>query len=773
MASNELGTASSGLVHLTVNPARITQQPQSAVVPEGQSFALSVSAQGYFPLSYQWRRNGTSLPGSDRSSFGVNAATPDDAGEYDVIIYNSTAAMTSAVANITVNVTAPSLQSGEESDYNVAVGLPLNLTFTVFGGKPTHQQWFRDGEPIPGASSNLLHIGSIGFNDAGRYWFVAANSGGAATSSVINVIVDPLVIYNFSGGEVLWLNPVTLQPAIQSSSPPLFQWYFNDAPLEGETNSLIRFQAFDYANEGSYFLVGSNAYGAVTSSVAAFTVITQEPSAYAGPEFVRAWVGDDVIFEGSASGGPPPSLRWLFNGVPMVGRTQALLVLKNVATNQAGQYSFVAENASGVSTVSPLTLEVIREAPFFVTLPSITNAVEGSMVTLRAKAVAGPPPTYQWRKAGLDLPGQTNGSLALGKVKAGDGGVYELVARNVLGTARYQHRLTVSAQTGLDRWQWRLPKPQGSRLFDVARGNGRFVAAGKAGNLITSPDGHNWRNTTVETDADFRIVVFGNGVFLAAGSFYEPLIHTNVSKFYDDYYNHSLKDFAGIVLVSSNGIDWSPSIIPEDNYFTELTFGNGVFVASGPNTRALYLSTDGVRWEAVSREGTGIGFIVFGNGRFVGRDLGQDYSLSYSLNGREWFPSTLTGRAITFTDGRFFAWDYIDIYQSYDGNAWNRIAEVQGFTPSFVGSAGKFVGQGSLPVGQVHYSTDAVHWVPIDTGTRQEIESVIYENGEFLAVGEAGTITRSTDGVNWTSDEVSNKVDFYACMWPQETRERY
>jgi len=157
----------------------------------------------------------------------------------------------------------------------------------------------------------------------------------------------------------------------------------------------------------------------------------------------------------------------------------------------------------------PLVLTVAAEAPFFINAPGQSNELAGNIVILRAKAVGGPPPVYQWRKDGIDLPGETNMTLMLGAVAVGDSGDYEIVARNELGESSYAHRLQVSNPTGLDRWQWRLPRAQGSRLYKVAHAQGRYIATGKAGNLISSEDGTNWTSTTIEADIDLRAI--GNG----------------------------------------------------------------------------------------------------------------------------------------------------------------------------------------------------------------------------------------------------------------------
>ncbi len=54
-----------------------------------------------------------------------------------------------------------------------------------------------------------------------------------------------------------------------------FQWYQNGNPLPIQTNALLRFTNVGAARNGNYFLVVSNAGGAVTSSVAVVTVLLE------------------------------------------------------------------------------------------------------------------------------------------------------------------------------------------------------------------------------------------------------------------------------------------------------------------------------------------------------------------------------------------------------------------------------------------------------------------------------------------------------------------
>ena len=47
-------------------------------------------------------------------------------------------------------------------------------------------------------------------------------------------------------------------------------------------------------------------------------------------------------------------------------------------------------------------------------------------------------------------------------------------------------------------------------------------------------------------------------------------------------------------------------------------------------------------------------------------------------------------------------------------------------------------------------SPDGITWTEQISGTSNNLENVIFENGSFLAVGYSGTILTSPDGITWT-----------------------
>ncbi len=86
----------------------ITTQPRSETRMVGASVGFTIAASGSTPLSYQWKRNGSALPGATDSTFTVASVQTSDSGVYRVAVANLGGSVSSDPATLTVveNVTA-------------------------------------------------------------------------------------------------------------------------------------------------------------------------------------------------------------------------------------------------------------------------------------------------------------------------------------------------------------------------------------------------------------------------------------------------------------------------------------------------------------------------------------------------------------------------------------------------------------------------------------------------------------------------------------------
>ena len=151
--TNSIGSVTSSVATVSVvyYPPTISQQPVGGNVVVGSNFTLNASAAGTAPFNWQWRTNGTPIPGANATSYAINSAQLTDAGSYDVVVTNSTGSVTSSVAVVNVGY-VPVVVQQPLSLTNI-VGGTANFSCIVTGSAPINLQWTFFGNPLTGATN--------------------------------------------------------------------------------------------------------------------------------------------------------------------------------------------------------------------------------------------------------------------------------------------------------------------------------------------------------------------------------------------------------------------------------------------------------------------------------------------------------------------------------------------------------------------------------------------------------------------------------------------
>jgi len=156
------------------------------------------------------------------------------------------------------------------------------------------------------------------------------------------------------------------------------------------------------------------------------------------PQSLTGLEGRTATFSVEADGAPPLQYQWLFNGNPVPGGTNRVLVLTPLQRSQAGQYSVSIHNASGTTNSGGADLQIVPPAttPEIIFQPVGDICPQGYVCILNVIAVGAPPLSYQWQVNGTNIPAATNAGLRFESVQPSDGGAYSVLVSNYLGTAQ-------------------------------------------------------------------------------------------------------------------------------------------------------------------------------------------------------------------------------------------------------------------------------------------------------------------------------------------------
>jgi len=111
--ANSAGNAVSSGAVLTVRvPPSIVSAPASRVVNVGQCASFAVSAAGTAPLAYQWRKNGTDIPGATAGTYVTPpAAEADNGALFTAVVTNAAGSVESAAAVLGVISVPPTISA--------------------------------------------------------------------------------------------------------------------------------------------------------------------------------------------------------------------------------------------------------------------------------------------------------------------------------------------------------------------------------------------------------------------------------------------------------------------------------------------------------------------------------------------------------------------------------------------------------------------------------------------------------------------------------------
>lgn len=364
-----------------------------------------------------------------------------------------------------------------------------------------------------------------------------------------------------------------------------------------------------------------------------------------------------------------------------------------------------------------------------------------------------------------DLIGWEPAGNALETVDRVEQGETETITARLTGGAvdaeRTFLRLRVSSRDADGEWIWRSPLPHGVTMHDVTWADNRWVAVGESGSFFTSPDGSDWSRHYVGIDYALHDVAWNGERFAVAATRLAP---------------PGEGPHSGAILTSEDGVSWTRRDAEHQlSRMRGLTWSGSQFVAVGDNGTIL-TSPEGIQWTKrqapdrnwVSVAWNGVRFVAVGSGTIVSSEDGVEWVERESLLG------LLTD--VTWGDDKFVAVGGDSAVTSPDGLNWSSEFKVTAERLRLAGitwGGGRFVAVGTTggsPFGSVIVtSSNGIQWedrspAPETPGTLPLNEIGAGPEG-FLAVGDGGQTWRSENGSDWRTDWSSVGYDLLAVIW--------
>ncbi len=393
--SNAQGVVVSDFANLAVVPRYpvILTSPSNFVSTVGGAAYFAVRAYGC-NLTYQWQFNGANIYNYNVSNLILVNLSQEQAGTYRVIVSNpffsvtneaelSFFSLTLAEALNCTNLTwnAAWFAQPNVSHDGVAAAQPINngsgvsILQTTATGPGKLSFWSKlEGD---GGSDLVCYFGEQSFFLSGvfdwqqsivylppgahllewRFYVSSRNPANAwldEVSFTTNVapVINTLHDISTAPGDT-----VTLR-GVPEGYPPLHcQWQFNGSDIPGATDPVLPLGNVQFEHQGTYSLLVSNDYGAITSSIT-LTLTNTAPVFHAQPVRVLAVPGGDTVISAGAFGNSPLSYQWRFGTTDLPGQTNSVLTLHDLTAEHAGRYSVRVQNEFGTSIGPEIELVV-------------------------------------------------------------------------------------------------------------------------------------------------------------------------------------------------------------------------------------------------------------------------------------------------------------------------------------------------------------------------------------------------------------------------------
>lgn len=182
------------------------------------------------------------------------------------------------LANIRVAEKAPEITQ-DAKPATAYAGRKVTFAVAADGTAPITYQWYRNGVPIPDATSDTLIFTCAYADNGALYKAVAQNGLGSASSSevALTVATDLMLVTSPASIARTVGSAAAFRVVADGALPFSYQWYKDASPIAGATNAELFLSSVQTADDGSsYYAEVSNPWNSASSETAFLTVGPRE-----------------------------------------------------------------------------------------------------------------------------------------------------------------------------------------------------------------------------------------------------------------------------------------------------------------------------------------------------------------------------------------------------------------------------------------------------------------------------------------------------------------